>query len=59
FKMFGTPAADPVAPPLLGQHTQEILQGVLGYDAKKISALRESGALGTPHPAIMKSPETH
>lgn len=46
FKMFGTPLADPVAPPVLGQHTQEILRSVLGYGDARISTLQESGALG-------------
>ncbi len=33
-------------PPLLGQHTDEVLRDVLGYDADKIAGLRESGAIG-------------
>ncbi|MEK9966556.1 MAG: CaiB/BaiF CoA-transferase family protein [Rhodospirillaceae bacterium] len=33
-------------PPLLGQHTDEVLRDVLGYDANKIAGLRESGAIG-------------
>jgi len=33
-------------PPLLGQHTDEVLRDVLGYDADKITGLRESGAIG-------------
>jgi len=40
-----TPIADPVAAPLLGQHTDEVLKE-LGYDAAKISALKSSGACG-------------
>jgi crotonobetainyl-CoA:carnitine CoA-transferase CaiB-like acyl-CoA transferase len=47
FKMFGTPVTDPVAPPLLGQHTDEVLRDVLGYDAAKIELLRSAGALGS------------
>jgi crotonobetainyl-CoA:carnitine CoA-transferase CaiB-like acyl-CoA transferase len=46
FKMFGTPVADPVAPPTLGQHTDEVLREVLGYDVGRIEALRSTGALG-------------
>jgi formyl-CoA transferase len=30
--------------PLLGEHTEEILRQVLGYDAAKISALQQAGA---------------
>jgi crotonobetainyl-CoA:carnitine CoA-transferase CaiB-like acyl-CoA transferase len=33
-------------PPLLGQHTDEVLRDVLGYDADRITGLRESGAIG-------------
>ena len=32
--------------PTVGQHTEEILQRVLGYDEDRIAALRESGAIG-------------
>jgi crotonobetainyl-CoA:carnitine CoA-transferase CaiB-like acyl-CoA transferase len=39
------PAAATPAPDV-GQHTEEILAGVLGYDAGRIAALRASGALG-------------
>lgn len=46
FKMFGTPVSDPVAPPLLGQHTDEVLRDVLGYEDEKIDSLRSAGALG-------------
>ena len=41
-----TPAADPVAPPLLGQHTGEVLTETLGFDAAKIDALSKRGAFG-------------
>src|SRR5579871_421390 len=34
-----TPAANPVAAPLLGQHTKEILGKTLGYDERRIAAL--------------------
>ncbi len=30
--------------PLLGEHTDEILGQVLGYDAAKVSALKDAGA---------------
>jgi crotonobetainyl-CoA:carnitine CoA-transferase CaiB-like acyl-CoA transferase len=32
-------------PPLLGEHTEEVLAGRLGYDAARIAALREEGAI--------------
>lgn len=41
-----TPTVTPVAAPLLGQHTEEILRGTLGYDECRIAALREIGAFG-------------
>jgi formyl-CoA transferase len=34
--------------PLLGEHTDEILQQVLGYDDTKISTLRQAGAFSVP-----------
>ncbi|ORZ20759.1 CoA-transferase family III domain-containing protein [Absidia repens] len=33
-------------PPLLGAHTNEVLESVLGYDSKKIDALRADGSIG-------------
>jgi crotonobetainyl-CoA:carnitine CoA-transferase CaiB-like acyl-CoA transferase len=41
-----TPCVDPVAAPLLGQHTKEILRKTLGYDDTRIAALAETGAFG-------------
>ena len=32
--------------PLLGEHTREILQDVLGYSEEEVSGLREAGAVG-------------
>jgi formyl-CoA transferase len=34
--------------PLLGEHTEEILSEVLGYDSQAIGELNKSGALGVP-----------
>ena len=42
-----TPVADPVAAPLLGEHTKEVLRKTLGYDEGRIAALAEAGAFGT------------
>ena len=36
----------PVAAPLLGQHTDEVLREVLGYSQAKIAELRAAGVLG-------------
>ncbi|HEU4370930.1 MAG TPA: CoA transferase [Methylomirabilota bacterium] len=38
----------PAPAPRLGQHTSEILGGLLQYDPARIAALRASGALGGP-----------
>ncbi|PNQ94733.1 formyl-CoA transferase, partial (plasmid) [Azospirillum argentinense] len=32
--------------PLLGEHTDEILREVLGFDERRIGEVRDSGALG-------------
>jgi formyl-CoA transferase len=34
--------------PLLGEHTDEILREVLGYDEARISALKQAGAFSNP-----------
>jgi len=36
--------------PLLGEHTDEILRKVLGYDDKKVQEFKQSGALGGTKP---------
>jgi crotonobetainyl-CoA:carnitine CoA-transferase CaiB-like acyl-CoA transferase len=41
-----TPCVDPVAAPLLGEHTKEVLHKTLGYDDRRIAALVEAGAFG-------------
>jgi len=40
-----TPGAIRRAPPLLGEHTDEVLTEVLGYSSDRIAALRRQGAL--------------
>ncbi len=44
YRMRGTPCAVHHAPPLLGQHTAEVL-GELGYSAEDIAALQQDGAV--------------
>jgi crotonobetainyl-CoA:carnitine CoA-transferase CaiB-like acyl-CoA transferase len=41
-----TPAVDPVAAPLLGEHTDDVLGRILGYDDNRIAALAAIGAFG-------------
>jgi crotonobetainyl-CoA:carnitine CoA-transferase CaiB-like acyl-CoA transferase len=45
-KMTVTPTVDPVAAPLLGQHTEDVLRKTLGYDERRLAALVEAGAFG-------------
>lgn len=40
-----TPGSVRLPPPLLGEHTDEILSEVLGYDPTRITKLRETGAI--------------
>lgn len=41
----GTPIETYRAPPLLGEHTEEVLGGKLGYDAGKIETLKQQGII--------------
>jgi len=41
-----TPVIDPIAAPLLGQHTRQVLHEKLGYDDARIAALADAGAFG-------------
>jgi crotonobetainyl-CoA:carnitine CoA-transferase CaiB-like acyl-CoA transferase len=45
-KLLGEELPMPTKAPTVGQHTDEVLGAVLGYDEAKVAALRESGALG-------------
>ena len=45
-KLIGEELPPPSKAPTAGQHTDEILRDVLGYDADRIAQLREQGALG-------------
>jgi formyl-CoA transferase len=44
-RMSATPATSGMAPPLLGQHTMEVLREVLGRSEEEIAALRERGVI--------------
>jgi crotonobetainyl-CoA:carnitine CoA-transferase CaiB-like acyl-CoA transferase len=44
-KMSGSPTDNTIAPPLLGQHTDEILRDMLGRSDADIAALRAKGVL--------------
>ena len=45
-KFRGEELPEPTPAPSVGQHTDEVLREVLGYDEARIRALREKGALG-------------
>lgn len=47
FHLSRTPAELRSTPPLLGQHTREVLEQALGMDSKTVSTLLESGVLGS------------
>lgn len=44
-KLSGTPATIGASPPLLGQHTEEVLRELLGYDDERIAALGDDGVI--------------
>ena len=46
-KMSGLPDGPSLPPPLLGQHTEEVLTEKLNLSSEEIEALREEGALGS------------
>jgi len=45
YKLSRTPAAIVEAPPLLGEDTEAVLQGILGYSAEQVARLRQVGAI--------------
>jgi crotonobetainyl-CoA:carnitine CoA-transferase CaiB-like acyl-CoA transferase len=47
-KVLDDPQPVPSKAPTVGEHTDEVLDDVLGYDRAKIADLRASGALGEP-----------
>lgn len=44
-KLSATPVRCDLPPPLLGQHTEQVLQELLGRSAQEVQALRESGVV--------------
>jgi formyl-CoA transferase len=44
-KLSATPVRYELPPPTLGQHTEEVLAGLLGLDATEIAGLRRDGVL--------------
>jgi formyl-CoA transferase len=42
-----TPVVDPVAAPLLGEHTRSVLRETLGYDEARMAVLAEAGVFGS------------
>lgn len=45
YKLSQTPAGIHRPPPLLGEHTEQVLTGVLGYSSEGVVALRDKGAI--------------
>ena len=45
YKLSQTPAAIHRPPPLLGEHTHEVLTSLLNYSAEEVAALRDRGAI--------------
>ncbi len=45
WRMSGTPCDVKTAAPALGQHTDEVMKGLLGYSAEEVEAMRSKGAL--------------
>jgi len=45
-KFAGEALPEPSMAPQVGEHTQEVLSGVLGYDAARLDALLKAGAFG-------------
>jgi crotonobetainyl-CoA:carnitine CoA-transferase CaiB-like acyl-CoA transferase len=43
--MSGTPVRTDRPPPLLGQHTREVLGELLGWDDERIEGLKQQGAI--------------
>jgi crotonobetainyl-CoA:carnitine CoA-transferase CaiB-like acyl-CoA transferase len=46
-KLSATPASIRLAPPLLGQHSEEVLQAWLGMDEDAVANLKSAGVIGS------------
>lgn len=44
-RLSASPAAETAPPPLLGQHTADVLQELLGMTTAEVDGLREQGAV--------------
>jgi len=44
-KLGETPVRTDLPPPLLGQHTHDVLLGLLGYDEERLAQLRRQGVV--------------
>jgi crotonobetainyl-CoA:carnitine CoA-transferase CaiB-like acyl-CoA transferase len=44
-KFSGVPDAPFTAPPLIGQHTSDVLRDLLGYSDDRVAALRQAGSI--------------
>jgi crotonobetainyl-CoA:carnitine CoA-transferase CaiB-like acyl-CoA transferase len=44
-KFSGAPEAPFTAPPLIGEHTDAVLHGLLQYSSEQVAALRQTGAI--------------
>ncbi len=45
YKFSATPAEIQKPPPMLGEHTEEVLKGLLNFSAEDVASLREKGAI--------------
>jgi len=45
YKFSHTPAEIQKPPPMLGQHTEEVLTGLLNYSRQGVATLRDKGAI--------------
>jgi crotonobetainyl-CoA:carnitine CoA-transferase CaiB-like acyl-CoA transferase len=45
YKLSETPAEAHRHPPLLGEHTEEVLVDLLGYTSEQVAMLRQGGAI--------------
>ena len=46
-----TGAVDPVAAPLLGEHTEDVLRKILGYDERRITEFTRKAVFGASKPS--------